>query len=540
MIRDTLRFGVAGVLAATLVYLFLSLSPAARAQQDAIDACASATTSACLTDLGVARAAHSSSRAALSNASNWLAQMERFDEAFALGLRAELARDRPSEAPEAAVDRRLASSRIAFAIRNGATLQDAIAQTPGVDAGALWIAALDLLGRRPHGSEIGPRDRPDARINATVAEMAERIAEMANTESEAMRRTRLVHAAELFATQGDREAALGVLEDVEPMERGSFHFRPDLINLIGIETALDIYRRVENDGPRAITNLLRADADDAVARELLDEAFDAFASDTPWPDFDWMERVVHRAAALELTDLALRRAHDIAVLAETDPDIFPVFAHIGAARALLAAGAEEQEVRAALARAQGDVPEDVNEVVGVGFHAGPMRWGAFGLDAQARREMAILYAALGEVETSVALMEGISDPVFAWNDMLRVDVPLAAMDRLIGAAAAALSEGEHAFVRVKTAYDLLLFGGGGDADRDWAHAMAWDMLSEARWGGDRAGQTLALLVRVADLLGDDALEGEALERLAEHALASRDLVALMRAGLLWHQSELVP
>ncbi len=531
MPRKILRISITTAATAAAVGLALKFAPAGQGPGKAFDDCALNMTSECLFALGLetASADGSSSRHLLEI--GLLGQTGRIDEALAFGLRIQAAEGlAPGAAAE--IDARLASHRITAAIRDGANPQDAFARTPGADAGALWISALDLLGRRPYGPAAAPR-LPDERIRAIVAEMADMIAAMAGTGSPSARR--LADAAELQAALGNREAATRILGLLPKGDRGVV-LSEDLVRLIGAETALDLCGGIADCRKRMLPRAAAAAADAESARAYLDEVFAIHTARRPWPDFTEMARVVELAARLGHREHALVLAQDVARIATTSRGVFPSFPHIAAARSLLAAGAESGEVRQALDLAEGEFPESGSKVVGFGIVSGPIQWDNFGLEAQARREIANLRARLGDLDAAIRMMEGIRDPAFAWREVLTPDIPIESLDRLLQAASPALTVEENAYVRACLAQDMVLFDVSGP-HLNWATTTMDEILRAEPFDGERAVAIYGCIVRVAANRQDRTAERAALTRMGQVALASGDVASLHRAGLAWYRFE---
>ncbi|NBB81354.1 MAG: hypothetical protein GVY36_18255 [Verrucomicrobia bacterium] len=468
-----------------------------------------------------------------------LAQMGRIEDALALELRVVSEKDRPPENIEATVNRRLASHRITAAIRNGIDLDIAIERTPDVDPGVLSISALDLLGRNPYGPRTSPRIIPDDQVLGVVSDMAERIARMAQEEPERPQTSHLMYAAELQTALGNRTEVIQLLEALPQTTDPRINPSEDLIRLVGSQDALRLYREAGGSRPNILLTAASAETDLSLATEYLERAFTEFSSEEPWPDFDWMERTVERAAHLGLQAHALQLAHEMGNQADTAPSAFPVFPHIRTAQALMIAGADQGEVKDRLARAQSFFPQDDRMIVGIGLVSGAIVWGSSGLDAQARREIANLWAQMGENDATIQIMDGIDDPVFAWNDMLTSEIPIDTLDGLLDAASDALSREEHAYIRAQHAQEMLFFG-GTEKQRLWAQETATALLQTEELDGDRAVLIYSTLTRIGARLGDREIQTMALEGMAQAALNSREFSDLISAGYQWHQSGLVP
>lgn len=468
-----------------------------------------------------------------------LAQMGRIEDALALELRVVSEKDRPPENIKATVNRRLASHRITAAIRNGIDLDTAINRTPGVDAGVLWISALDLLGRNPYGVRSGPRITPDNQVVDVVLDMAEWIARMAQEEPEQPQTSHRMYAAELQTALGNRTEVIQLLEALPQTNNPLINPSEDLIRLVGSQDALRLYREAGGSRPNILLTAASAETDLSLAAEYLERAFTEYSSEKPWPDFDWMERTVERAADLGLQALALELAHDLGNQADTAPSAIPVFPHIKAARALMIANADEGEVQDRLELAKSFFPQNDREIVGIGVVSGAIVWGSSGLDAQARREIANLRARMGEIDTVVQIMDGIDDPVFAWNDVLTSEIPIETLDGLLDAASDALSREEHAYIRAQQAQEMLFFG-GTEEQQFWVQETATALLQNEQFYGDRAVLIYSTLTRIGARLEDQGIHNMALEKMAEAALNSREFSELITAGFEWYQSDLTP
>ncbi|MGB3278442.1 MAG: hypothetical protein WBA92_04530, partial [Pseudorhodobacter sp.] len=537
--HTTIRYFLAGLAAAMLVFLILEFSPEVSAENAKFTVCRNKISSRCLTDLGVEIALDARSLPPYMREVGMLAQMGRIEDALALELRVVNEKERPPANAEEAANRRLASHRITAAIRAGENLETSIDGTPAVDPGVLWISALDLLGRDPYGVSIGPRITPDERVLDVVSDMAERIAGIAEQEPDHPRTSHLMYAAELQAALGNRTSAIQLLEVLPQTENPLRSPTEDLMRLVGPQNVLRLYHEAGGSRPNALLTAASAETDMGRAAKYLERAFSEFSSEKPWPDFDWMERTVERAANLGLEELALQLARELADQAKTAQSGFPVFPHIKAARALMVAGAGEHEVQESLALAQSLFPRNGREIVGLGVVSGAIAWVSSGLDAEARREIANLRARLGEIDAAIQIMDGIDDPVFAWNDMLTPDISVEYLSDLFDAARGVLSREEHAYIRAQHAQELLFFG-RTENQRLWARATATDLLHAEQFDGDRSVIVYSSLARVGAQLEDQDIQQSALERLAEAALMSRDFSDLIAAGFQWYQSDYKP
>lgn len=539
MFRATIRYILVASIAALLVLSALTLAPVVRAGNAKFAACQNEISSECLTELGVELAMDDSSPPRYMREIGMLAQMGRFEDAFTLELRIEEAKARPSDNVKKTVNRRLASHRITAAIRRGESLQRAVEETPSVDPGVLWISALDLLERSPYGVSTGLERTPDDQTLIVVSDMAAMIAAMARNEAGSARISHVVYAAELQAAMGNRAEVIHLLEQIPQTEDLRINLTEDLMRLIGSETALRLYNEAGGNRPNILLTAASAEADSARSAAYLERAYKAFSAEKPWPDFGWMERTVRRSADLGHADLALQLARDLALKAQTEPSALPVFPHIMATRGLMAAEADETEVRQSLALAEGSFPQSDKEIVGIGVVSGFIVWGSSGLDAQARGDIANLRGQLGELEAAIQMMDGLENPVFAWNDTLTPDISLEHLNALLSAANVVLSAEEHSYVRAQLATEMSR-AGKTKSQMSWALSTATDILQAEQLDGDRAAIIYTSLARVGARLDDQNVERLALTRMAHAALSSRDYGDLIRTGFQWHQSDIVP
>lgn len=531
MIRKVLRGAVLTVLTAAAILLAMKFAP--ESERDVARAeCRDAMTSTCLLDLGVAEALGSREVPAYLREVSELAAMGRIEDAAAIELRIQGARSKTPEAALAMTDRAMASHRLAAAIRRGASLEEAIEATPQTDGGTLWIAALDLIGRHPYGLVLEDPAEPDAATQAIVAEMAEAVAGMAAGEAEGARQTHLVHAAELRAELGQREDALRYLSQM-PRTGHGLPLSERLVRLIGPKAALAFYPPSEAQHGGTLRTAAAVARDPSEAEVYVEEAFALAADATPWPDYSDMERTVKVAAKAGLPEQALMLGRRMEELAASGKRLFPAFGHICAARALLAAGANEAEVRGSITHALAEFPSDEGQVVGFGLVGGVMQWGRSGLGAEARHDVAHLLARLGETAGPIGLMEGIGQPDYSWLVVLTPEVSVASYGPLLEAARGAMRQDDFDYVQALLAANIYRFG-GSEEHRAWALATAQEILGRERVTGPRAVTVYDLLVEIGFRAGDRGIERRALERLGEAALASGSAADLLRAGIEWH------
>lgn len=102
-----------------------------------VAACRAAPTPGCLIDLAFAFAMGDEAPPAYSAAASYFAVLGEIGKAHAILVRSKRFHGASPEAAELAADERLASHHVAAAIRAGGSVEEAVAATPDVDAGAL-------------------------------------------------------------------------------------------------------------------------------------------------------------------------------------------------------------------------------------------------------------------------------------------------------------------------------------------------------------------------------------------------------------------
>jgi hypothetical protein len=526
-------FRLALLIAATLagLYALATQLPALRAFDARWNACKAAPSAECLADLAVQVGLADRAPPAYLREAAVLPKLGRFDQAQALAdhmRKAQVASG--SKAPE--YDG-LASHRIAAHVRGGMTAEQAVAQVPDANHGALWIAGLDLLGRNPYGLPKSETAAPESAILAAVAGLADSLVAMDAGLNPHERSTALEYAAELRALLGDVDGAKAAVALLPKDIPDPLPLSATLTLVVGPDVALSLCPPQAQCREYALRFAAAAAPPDR-AKALLTEAFDLGAN-AHYPDADQMRDTVETALDLGLAELALSLARRLDQVTVTRKGIFPVFDHLDAAHALQAAGADPAEVRAALARAKAELPGGATDtIVGFGVVSGPIAWDGSGLGAEALRSMALIHTRLGEVDQALPLIEQAGDPVYSWQDVLVADLPTATLDQLLAAASAVLPSEDFAFRRAALARDVLLSDAPDAATRDWAVALARSSLAEAPMQGAPALFTCEALAEVADQTADPALRDAALSHAARLALETGDLQSLLHAASLWH------
>jgi hypothetical protein len=120
--------------------------------------------------------------------------------------------------------------------------------------------------------------------------------------------------------------------------------------------------------------------------------------------------------------------------------------------------------------------------------------------------------------------------------MLTPDIPVTLLDPLLRTAGDAMSSDDFAYVRACLAQDLVL-ADPSDLQAAWAKATATDILRADFLASKRASITYQCLSRVGYFLKNGDLYRNAVERMGQSALASRDFVDLFRAAITWHDFE---
>jgi hypothetical protein len=533
MMHSILRYQIATGSAGLIVAFGLLVAPEPRLPQAELAACREAPAAECLAGLGLRLALAEHRPPAYSAAVDALAVMGRVEDAFALEVRLLTRNGRSREEAERAAQRRLASHRLAAALRSGAGLDEALRSAPGADHGSIWIAALDLLGTEPapYGIDVPHRKHPDTALSGLVSDMADRIEAMAGGKPSRARALHLGYAAELRAAIGDRAGARAALSEI-PIGKLFTNPSVELLRLVGPETVLPEPGNEDAVHPLVWLAAARAERDPALTIRDLAVAFVAYSrAGGPWPDFTGLGRVVQAAVDSGQASSGLALAREMAELARTTEYPFQVFGNIHAARALLTAGAPRHEVRASLDAAVSLFPDDAEEHIADGVIGGPVYWRDSGLEAEARRSIASLRARTDDLEAVPALMTNIEHPFGAWSEVIGPDIPTGHYPQLLAWASADLTPPDLAFVEAQLAAEILR--GDATPEQDaWARSAAVRLARHDLGNGGTSLPYFAIL-RAARASDDPELERTALARLAEEVLERRDGFDFIRAGLAY-------
>lgn len=286
----------------------------------------------------------------------------------------------------------------------------------------------------------------------------------------------------------------------------------------------------------SFANLLQrageAEEDPALAAQHFTRAFDLYARETPWPDFDLMLRIVKAISERGLASHARVLADRMVQLANDSAGApFHMFHRLDAAQALHDSGAARDAVSEQIAIAVSQFPSDGSDIVGVGLISGLMRWEPSGLADNARAGIAGLTAEIGDIETAVALLDQVTHPVTAWTKLTDRDLPVAALQTLREAASRQLPAEDAAYVAARLAHMAVVFRRSTDHEA-WALRVAWDLGADPQAMKVRDGAVAEAVARISLDQGDEVLGRAALETLARIALDQREGVQLIRAGYM--------
>jgi predicted RNase H-like HicB family nuclease len=495
-----------------LATVFLSLD--VRADEAQYDLCAKALSAECLADLATEAGLAGKPPSSFSNGMIVLWMMDREEAAKALIVRGQVQRGKTLEEAEQTAEARFAAPRLARAVRDGMTPEEAYATVPRVDHGSAYIAALELLGRRPYGKGLGPTVPTEADLVA-VAGIAELLVGLAGGLDWKQKETALEYGAELFALLGDRDRATEIFLGIERVHGWRGYIPSDLLSPTIGAAALELCKGQAECRVQVVHRAATVAGTPAEAEAMLREAFGFHQFQEPWPDFDKMDQVVGLAIDRGDSALALELARTLDGLSKTRKGVYPIFPHIFAARALLLAGAPVEDVNAALDRAESEMLVGSDEI-----------------RSQALLEQSRLRALLGEVDWAVRLLEGIEDPTSAWGYVLGPDLPLPTIDTLTSAAANVLTGQELLELRANTAARMLQ-PEASPAHRDWALRTGREVMAEVDPSDESALHTCYDVVRVAEDTEEDSLLQAGLNCIGQAALRSRDASKMLEAATLW-------
>jgi hypothetical protein len=393
--------------------------------------------------------------------------------------------------------------------------------------------ALHLLREPPFGT--GRHTDPlTARQRAQSARTAAFLEVLAETQQPGWKKNALEMAMELYLKLDDPASVRRLFDRIDWGDDWQGILPEGTIAVVGMDHALSKCATKPDCRISLYKRAALNAASPTEAERMLRLVFAHYRDREPWPEFDKMEEVVGIALKRGDTPLARSLAHELDDLAQVRKDVFPSFPHIAAARALLISGAPRDEVRAALDRAEAEMPGGGGTVIGLG-HMGPISWGG-GIGAQALREQASLRAQIGDVDRAILLMEGIEEAAFAWGDVLGPELPVEMLDQLLPAAAGALGIVDLHHLRAQTAAEMFWWD-SSPAHQDWALGTARDVMEEVDPGEDKAMATCRAIARVAQGAHDKALRQAALTCVGEGAIHSRDSTQLLEAATLWYTYE---
>lgn len=527
-VRSTLLVGLVAV--GLLAIMFLH--PDVRAREARYDRCAENLSSVCLADLAVEAGLSGAPPPAFSDGIRMLQLLGRDEAALALVERGLDLGKTPDIAGLGGAEAFLAPVRIAQAIDQGMTPADAYAKTPG--ARYLHLThALHLLREPPFGT--GRHTDPlSARQREQTAQTAAFLETLAESLQPGWRNHALEMAMELHLKLDDPASVRRLFDRIDWGSDWHGILTEAVVEIVGVDHALS------KCGTRADCriNLYRraalVEGSSAEAERMLRLVFRAYGDQEPWPDFNEMEKVIGLALQRGDQPLALALAQELDRLTQARKYVFPSFPHIVAARVLLATNGKVEDVRAALDRAEAEMPGSGGAVIGLG-HMGPITWGG-GIGSQARWEQATLCAMLGEVDRAIRLLEGIDDPAYAWGEVLTLDLPPEVLDRLLAAAREDLRESELLRIRASMA-GWVFRDTPPPAQKARAAAAAREVLRAVDIGDDLAVAICRQVAYVGEKAGDMELRRQALDCAAQAALRSRDASRLLEAASLWFAYE---
>lgn len=423
--------------------------------------------------------------------------------------------------------------RLARDLRAGVDLDAALAEVPDADGGDLWIVGLELLHKNPYGlAYLGAPKTPTESERDLVTALASRILAWNDAQPPRARDFQLSYAAELRAALGDRKGTIDALRAMNARNVRAPGLSTEVFRVAGPETVLALV----DPSDRVFANLLQrageAEEDPDLAAQHFTRAFDLYAGDTPWPDFDLMLRIVKATLKRGLASEARVLADRMVQLADENSDVpFHVFDRLHAAQALRDAGAAPDAVSEQIDIAISQFPSDGSEIVGFGLVSGLMRWEPSGLADNARASIAGLTAEIGDIETALAVLDQVADPVTAWTKLTDRDLPVATLETLREAASQKLSAEDSAFVAARLAHMAVVYRRGADHEA-WALRVAKDLGNDPQAMKARDGAVAEAVARIAFDQGDEVLGRAALEALARIALDRRDGVQLIRTGYM--------
>lgn len=439
----------------------------------------------------------------------------------------------PPDAAAAEARTKTLRFRLTRDLRSGVDLEEALAKVPDADGGDLWIVGLELLHKNPYGlAYLGPPKTPTESERDLVAALATRILAWNRAEPQRARDYQLEYAAELRASLDDRDGTIEALGAMSGRNQRWLALSKEVFRAAGPGTVLALVDPSDRISAVMLQRAGEAEEDPALAAQYFTRAFDLYAGDTRWSNFDMMLRVVKATAdrgllydARVLADRMVERAD------ERNEDPFGVFYRLYAAQALRDAGAAPDAVSKQIAIALSQFSSDGSEIVGVGLVSGLMRWEASGLANEARASIAGLNAEIGDIETAVAFLEQVTDPLTAWTKLTDRDLPVATLETLREASSQKLSTQASAYVAARLAHMAVVYRRGADHEA-WALRVARDLGNDPQAMKARDGAVAEAVARIAFDQGDEVLGRAALEALARIALDRRDGVQLIRTGYI--------
>ncbi|WGH79683.1 hypothetical protein [Jannaschia ovalis] len=407
----------------------------------------------------------------------------------------------------------IAQGSIAYDLRQGRTLDEAIAAVRNFEPSFLYIPGLEVAGLSVWLANHPAPPARHPRAESLLRDMAGRILDGRRASPQTDREKRIFdgdtqNAAHLLFLAGDLTEAHTVLEQSHEVPKLLPH-RPWL-------------RAVYAEHPEII-------------RAVLVDAFEAEIKAVGIPDITSMVLLVRRAVEAGFGDLAGDLVLRTREAGEANPGVFPVRTLLEIARALHAAGRPRSEVVDMLDKAAAKLAKLDDRVIGVSMHVGPIRGTDFAKDW--RDELTGLRATSDDVEGTLALLDMTQTPFETWEAILSADLPPDELRSWMGRASNRLAAATLARLKANLA-ERLSRSLQMRSQSVWIEELVADaynqplpeLTPEARWA--RAWASAQALLR----LDPDNVPPWLFQDLAEAALDLDRSYELIRAAHLLHSA----
>lgn len=474
-----------------------------------IEACKAAPTSECLADIGLAIAMAQEKLSTKKGTVEMLAQMGRFEDADELAFQIYRVNGWSPEAARLEADHQMATNHIQQALLAGQSYEVA---TKGASGETIQAAYRQIARQQFHYPSINFETTLDPHRLALIEAYANR------TD---LTKQQKVGAANILKRLGKTEAAKRLFLSLTG-EPGEPPLVPSgMIELIGTQTALEIFQSRGELGFWTYKRLARAESDPDRAEIFLRSALDLAKQES-------IEKIAHPnmmeiillAAELGHMEFAKEATEDFeAVLKNTDGNTADD--RIMLVYSLIAIQAPEPLIRAHLDAIRNSLTDrstsDPHGLSGQGIG----QW----------------YAQIGDVEAAATAIAASNDPIRSWQLALRSDLPPGVFDALFKIAHETLTPPDLALLKGKVALSLSL-AKRTKAEHQIARKAAWDIL-------DQPPQTDAnariwfytYLLMVAHRLEDTDLTEAVRPRLAAYSLETRAYLPILQAAHLSYQIE---